>query len=96
MHSDLFLKAVTAARVPTSKCLGYRPYDPATKTFGQYEWLDYTTVQRRRANLGVGLVEINKQAGVVEQKYGVGLWCQNRPEWQLIGWSFSGEILCAR
>ncbi|KAI4156419.1 MAG: hypothetical protein LQ341_000010 [Variospora aurantia] len=73
-----------AARVPTSKCLGYRPYDPATKTFGQYEWLDYTTVQRRRANLGVGLVEINKQAGVVEQKYGVGLWCQNRPEWQLI------------
>ncbi|KAL9022098.1 MAG: hypothetical protein Q9185_000716 [Variospora sp. 1 TL-2023] len=73
-----------AARVPTSKCLGYRPYDPATKTFGQYEWLDYTTVQRRRANLGVGLVEINKQASVVEQKYGVGLWCQNRPEWQLI------------
>ncbi|KAL9014776.1 MAG: hypothetical protein Q9173_000567 [Seirophora scorigena] len=72
-----------AARVPTNKCLGYRPYASATKTFGQYEWLDYTTVQRRRANLGVGLVEINKQAGVVEQKYGVGLWCQNSPEWQL-------------
>ncbi|KAL8963453.1 MAG: hypothetical protein Q9193_000285 [Seirophora villosa] len=73
-----------AARVPTNKCLGYRPYASATKTFGQYEWLDYTTVQRRRANLGVGLVEINKQAGVVEQTHGVGLWCQNRPEWQLI------------
>lgn len=47
--------------------------------------MDYTTVQRRRANLGVGIVEINKQAGVGEQKYGVGLWCQNRPEWQLTG-----------
>ncbi|KAL8918939.1 MAG: hypothetical protein Q9208_007049 [Pyrenodesmia sp. 3 TL-2023] len=45
--------------------------------------MDYSTVQRRRANLGVGIIEINKQAGVGEQKYGVGLWCQNRPEWQL-------------
>lgn len=45
--------------------------------------MDYATVQRRRANFGVGIVEINKQAGVMESKYGVGLWCQNRPEWQL-------------
>lgn len=21
----------------------------------------------------------------MDEKYGVGLWCQNRPEWQLIG-----------
>lgn len=47
--------------------------------------MDYATVQRRRANLGVGIVEINKQAGILEQKYGVGIWCQNRPEWQLTG-----------
>ena len=47
--------------------------------------MDYGTVQNRRANLGVGIVEVNKRAGVVEQKYGVGLWCQNRPEWQLTG-----------
>ena len=47
--------------------------------------MDYATVQRRRANLGVGIIEINKQAGVLEQKYGIGIWCQNRPEWQLIG-----------
>ncbi|KAL9023746.1 MAG: hypothetical protein Q9180_008121, partial [Flavoplaca navasiana] len=73
-----------AARLPTSRILGHRPYDPITKTFGQYEWMDYATVQKRRANLGVGIVEINKQAGVLEQKYGIGIWCQNRPEWQLI------------
>ena len=42
-------------------------------------------MQKRRANFGVGIVEINKQAGVLNQTYGVGLWCQNRPEWQLTG-----------
>jgi len=47
--------------------------------------MDYATVQRRRANFGVGIVQIMKDAGVQEQKYGVGLWCQNRPEWQLTG-----------
>ena len=67
------------------KCLGHRPYDPATKTFGPYQWMDYGTVQKRRANFGVGIVEVNRLAGVAEQKYGVGLWCQNRPEWQITG-----------
>ena len=47
--------------------------------------MDYGTVQKRRANFGVGIVEVNRRAGVVEQKYGVGLWCQNRPEWHLTG-----------
>lgn len=86
MQANGKLKVFVAVRVPTSRCLGYRSYDSTTKTFGQYEWIDFATVQRRRANLGVGIVEINKQAGVTEQKYGVGLWCQNRPEWQLTGW----------
>ncbi|KAL8833046.1 MAG: hypothetical protein Q9170_004551 [Blastenia crenularia] len=71
------------ARVPTGNCLGSRSYDPTTKTFGPYEWMDYATVQRRRANLGAGILEINRQAGITEQKFGVGLWCLNRPEWQL-------------
>ena len=74
-----------ANRCPTNKCLGYRPYDPNRKEFGPYLWMDYATVQRRRANLGVGVVEANRQAGVAARKYGVGLWCQNRPEWQLTG-----------
>ena len=75
----------TANRQPNNKCLGSRPYDPVTKTFGKYEWMTYGEVQKRRANFGAGIVAVNKAAGVVEQKYGVGLWCQNRPEWQITG-----------
>ena len=47
--------------------------------------MDYGTVQKRRAYFGVGIVEVNKLAGNTEQKFGVGLWCPNRPEWQLTG-----------
>ena len=74
-----------ANRQPRNKCLGWRPFDPVKKTWGKYEWMDYGTVQRRRANFGVGIVAINAEAGLQDQKYGVGLWCQNRPEWQLTG-----------
>ncbi|KAJ9665417.1 medium-chain fatty acid-CoA ligase faa2 [Coniosporium apollinis] len=73
----------SAKRVPTNRCLGHRPYDPVTKTFGQYVWQDYQTVQRRRANFGVGLVQLHKEAGVTEKTYGVGLYCNNKPEWQI-------------
>lgn len=72
-----------ANRNSTSKCLGYRPYDPVKKDYGPYKWMNYGTVQKRRANFGVGIVEANKRAGVEQRKYGIGLWCQNRPEWQL-------------
>ncbi|TVY21074.1 Long chain acyl-CoA synthetase 7, peroxisomal [Lachnellula arida] len=71
-------------RQPNAKCLGVRPYDAATKTFGNYEWMTYGEVAVRRKNLGAGLVELHKKVGVTEEKYGVGLWCQNRPEWQLV------------
>lgn len=47
--------------------------------------MTYDEVKKRRANLGAGIVQVNKDAGVLDQKYGVGLWCQNRPEWQLTG-----------
>ncbi|KAI9823325.1 MAG: hypothetical protein M1832_002549 [Thelocarpon impressellum] len=73
----------TANRLPTNKCLGHRPYDPVKKTFGNYVWQDYRTVQQRRAAFGVGLVELHKSVGVTGRQYGIGLWCQNRPEWQL-------------
>ena len=80
---DAFEQSVK--RQPNSKCLGTRPYDPATKTFGKYEWMTYGEVAVRRKNFGAGLVELHKKAGVTEEKYGVGLWCQNRPEWQIVG-----------
>ncbi|KAF2742987.1 acetyl-CoA synthetase-like protein [Sporormia fimetaria CBS 119925] len=74
----------TAARFPRNKCLGHRPYDPVTKTWGAYEWQDYAAIQTRRKNFGAGLVHLHKQAGVhTAGQYGVGLWCQNRPEWQI-------------
>ena len=75
----------SANRSPRKRCLGYRPYNPTTKTFGNYVWEDYQTVQRRRANFGVGLVELHKRIGITGTRYGVGLWCQNRPEWQIVG-----------
>lgn len=73
----------TAARFPKNKCLGHRPYDPVAKTWGQYVWEDYETIQTRRKNFGVGLVHLHRDAGVQDSKFGVGLWCQNRPEWQI-------------
>lgn len=66
--------------------MGWRPYNPATKSFGQYQWIDYQTVQKRRADLGAGLVELHNKHGCGRPgSYGVGLWCQNRPEWQITG-----------
>lgn len=73
----------TVARQPKAKCLGHRPYDPVTKTFGAYHWQNYETIHRRRKNLGAGLVHLHRQAGITGKNYGVGLWCQNRPEWQI-------------
>lgn len=78
---DMFQSA--AQKHPHAPCLGYRPYDSAKKAWAPYEWLDYETVQKRRADLGVGLVEIHAREGITGTQYGVGLWCQNRPEWQL-------------
>ncbi|MCJ1477346.1 hypothetical protein MMC13_006017 [Lambiella insularis] len=68
---------------PERRCLGHRPFDPTKKDFGPYQWITYKTVQQRRANLGAGITELHGRGGILDDKYGVGLWCQNRPEWQL-------------
>lgn len=73
----------SVAKWPKNKCLGHRPYDATTKTFGPYVWEDYETIAKRRKDFGAGLVHLHRQAGVTGSKYGVGLWCQNRPEWQI-------------
>ncbi|KAF7621778.1 putative AMP-binding enzyme [Aspergillus flavus] len=74
----------TANRVPKNHCLGWRPYNQTTKTFGPYQWLDYQTVQKRRADFGAGLVELHHKHNCHRSgQYGIGLWCQNRPEWQI-------------
>jgi long-chain acyl-CoA synthetase len=76
---------VSAKKRPNARCLGTRPWDSATKTFGKYEWMTYGETAQRRKNFGAGLVELHKKAGETEEKYGVGLWCQNRAEWQISG-----------
>lgn len=74
----------TAKRIPNSKCLGKRVYDSSNKTFGPYVWETYAQVQKRRADFGVGLVALHEQLGVKGRQQAVGLWCQNRPEWQIV------------
>jgi long-chain acyl-CoA synthetase len=79
---DVFETSVS--KRPTKKCLGWRPWNPTTKTWeNKYVWLTYAQVAERRKNLGAGIVEIHKAAGIETDKYGVGLWSQNRPEWQI-------------
>lgn len=66
--------------------LGWRPWDPATKTWEpKYVWMTYAEAAERRKNLGAGIVELHQRIGVTAEKYGVGLWAQNRPEWELTG-----------
>ncbi|KAI9703063.1 MAG: hypothetical protein M1820_005935 [Bogoriella megaspora] len=73
----------TANRYPRYRCLGHRTYDATTRTFGKYVWEDYLTIQQRRTNFGNGIVNLHKEIGVTGKQYPVGLWCQNRPEWQI-------------
>ncbi|KAJ5763144.1 AMP-dependent synthetase/ligase [Penicillium manginii] len=74
----------TANRQPKNHCLGWRAYNPATKTYDQYQWITYEQVQKRRADFGAGLVELHQKHNVHRDgQYGIGLWCQNRPEWQI-------------
>ncbi|KAJ5576293.1 hypothetical protein N7535_003219 [Penicillium sp. DV-2018c] len=74
----------TANRLPKSHCLGWRPYNSVTKAWDPYQWLTYETVQKRRAAFGAGLVELHQKHNCHRPgQYGVGLWAQNRPEWQI-------------
>jgi long-chain acyl-CoA synthetase len=80
---EMFEQAVKKS--PSARCLGWRPWDSVTKSYGKYEWMSYGETATRRKNFGAGLVQLHKAAGVLGDKYGVGLWCQNRPEWQITG-----------
>lgn len=83
---DLFEEAWQAR--PTKRMLGHRPWNPTTKTWEpKYEWQTYAEVAERRKNLGAGIAELHHRIGVTAQSYGVGIWSQNRPEWQITGQS---------
>ncbi|KAK3905886.1 hypothetical protein C8A05DRAFT_41220 [Staphylotrichum tortipilum] len=79
---DLFEHAL--AHHAKNRCLGWRAWNPATQTWApKYSWITYAEVAERRKNLGAGIVELHHRIGVKDDKYAVGLWAQNRPEWQI-------------
>lgn len=78
---DAFSSAVV--KYPDNNCLGWREQDAKSKKWGPYQWIDYKTVYNRSTNFGAGLVRLHQQAGVTEKHVPIGLWSQNRPEWQL-------------
>lgn len=81
---DLFEEAWQVR--PTKRMLGWRPWNPTTKSWDpKFVWMTFGEVAERRKNLGAGIVEIHKEIGLNADKYGVGIWAQNRPEWQLTG-----------
>lgn len=81
---DLFQDAVR--RFPNNKCLGTRPWNPVTKSWENgYEWQTYTDVATRSKNFGSGIYELHRRIGIPPGNHGVGIWSQNRAEWQIAG-----------
>jgi len=79
----LMLTSSTAGiRYPNNRCLGWREKD-AKGTWGPFVWMDYMTVQERRKNFGAGIVHLEEELGIRQKEHPVGLWAQNRPEWQI-------------
>ncbi|KAJ3506321.1 hypothetical protein NM208_g16091 [Fusarium decemcellulare] len=54
---------------------------------------DCSEVDVRRKNFGAGIVEIHKLINYPGDKYGVGLWSQNRAEWQITDLGLASQSL---
>ncbi|KAG0275831.1 hypothetical protein BGZ95_008335 [Linnemannia exigua] len=81
---------------PNGPALGRRIFDPVTKTYGGYVWETYTEVSDRITRFGSGLVKIHQDVfGLpkVAQKFPVGIWAINRPEWTIASESCSAYNL---
>lgn len=84
----------TVQHFPNNNLLGTRPWNPVTKTWEpRFAWLTYAEVHQRTKNLGSGIIELHRRIGHAPEKYGVGLWCQNRAEWQMTDIALSGQSL---
>ncbi|KAG6015520.1 hypothetical protein E4U43_005159 [Claviceps pusilla] len=89
---DLFEAA--ARKRPNKKCMGVRKWNATTQTWADtFEWMTYSQAAERRNNFGAGLVEIHNRIGYPHKKYGVGVWSQNRPEWQIADLGASSQSL---
>ncbi|KAI1376135.1 acetyl-CoA synthetase-like protein [Hypoxylon crocopeplum] len=89
---DLFQDAVK--RFPNNKCLGTRPWNPVTKVWeNKYVWQTYAEVATRSKNFGSGIYELHRRIGVPPGNHGVGVWSQNRAEWQITDLGLSSQSL---
>ncbi|KAH6885926.1 hypothetical protein B0T10DRAFT_491981 [Thelonectria olida] len=89
---DLFDQS--AQKYGSSRCLGTRHWNPATQTWeDKYDWLTYAQVNARRKNFGAGIVEIHQRIDYTAEKFGVGLWSQNRAEWQIVDLGLASQAL---
>ncbi|KAK8130169.1 AMP-binding enzyme [Apiospora kogelbergensis] len=84
----------SAKRFPGNRCLGTRPWNATTKSWeNRYTWQTYEEVAERCKNFGSGILHLHRKAGVTADKFGVGLWCQNRAEWQITDIALAGQSL---
>jgi long-chain acyl-CoA synthetase len=74
----------TAERYGTQNCLGYRPFDTTHNSYGEYQWYSYATIAERRKCLGAGLMKLYEDVCISPLQGGVGIWCTNRPDWQIV------------
>ncbi|KAJ2850823.1 medium-chain fatty acid-CoA ligase faa2, partial [Coemansia erecta] len=73
-------------RNPDKPVLGYRKYNPVTKTYGEYEWISTQECIASIENFGSGLDLIYQkyvpnESGSAQQA--LGIYSINRPEWPL-------------
>ncbi|KAI0422399.1 AMP-binding enzyme [Xylaria grammica] len=79
---------------PNSRCLGTRNWNPDTKTWeNKYTWKTYAEVAARAKNFGSGVFELHRRIGIPPGNHGVGLWSQNRAEWQIADIGFVTQSL---
>ncbi|KAI1632615.1 AMP-binding enzyme [Biscogniauxia mediterranea] len=91
-YYDLFQDSLR--RFPNNRCLGSRPWNPNTKTWEpKYVWQTYTEVANRARNFGSGVYELHRRLGIPPGNHGVGLWSQNRPEWQIADLGFISQSI---
>ncbi|TPX59839.1 hypothetical protein PhCBS80983_g02251 [Powellomyces hirtus] len=78
---------------PKGNCLGHREVIGRDKNgalrWSDYKWQNYKTVGERRLNLGAGLQYIFEDVlgGAVDEKYNLGIYSINRPEWLIADWA---------